>query len=185
MKVRIKKKVEQEDVHEVDGVEEEFLMKRDWKRLWLKKKKVTAKSIKQPVLLLMRDNSDLDIIQGVKSGMFEIVSSFNKAENKCINLNPNKLLNLNYGGESIKCWVAYESEAVTYPLDVNQDSRDQYQIIKRLAMNYKDLSLGSIRGKKVFKIVLITIAVLIIIGTLAVSSGVVDLGGTGGGFLVR
>lgn len=185
MKVRIKKKEVNEEVYDVESVKEEFLMKRDWKKLWLKKKKVSVKSIKQPLLLLMRDNSDVDIIAGVKSGVFEIVSSFNKAENKVINLNPNKLLNLKYGGESIKCWIAYESEAVPYPLEVNQDSRDQYQIIKRLAMNYKELSLGSIQGKKMFRIVLITIAAIMIIGTLAVSSGVIDLGGMGGGFLVR
>jgi len=162
---------------EVVHVNKPVFKKRSWKRLF-KKKNVKPEEFKQPLLFLMKDNGDVEILEGVRSGVFEITSTFNKGENKAINLTANKLLSLNYGGEKIKCWIAYEGEAVSYPLTTVQDSRDQYQIIKRIAMNYKDLKMNSFTGKGTLKIVLLTIAVLLILGTLGMSTGILDGGGT-------
>lgn len=173
--------VEEEKIEVPEETNRKIFKKRSWKHLWFKK--VTIETMKQPILILIKENGDVSIIEKVKTGLFEMTSTFNKEENKAINLTANKLLNLKYGSENIKCWIAYESEAVPYPLKINQDSRDFYQIIKRVAMNYKDLSLGGMKGRGIIKIVLITIAVILVGITLAVSSGVVSTGGGTGLFI--
>ena len=103
--------------------------------------------IKQPVLFLIRSSLDIDRFEGVRDGIFKIkadekTGSEEESEDKGIILTNAKLLNLPCGknedtGEiqNLKCWIAYEDEAITYPLKPKYDSSVFLKMIEKIYMN--------------------------------------------------
>ena len=116
-----------------------FLYKRPWYKLGFgKKQQVPPEKIKQPILLLMRENGHMDTIEGITEGLFRFRDKDKKT--KAITITPNKAFGWAYGGQIIKTYIAYENEAFPYPTDITHDSTTMLRIIERIMMNYKGLS---------------------------------------------
>lgn len=124
---------------------------------WFGKPKI---KFREPLLLLIRRTGEIETLEGVKAGIFELKSVLDKTKNRSINLNPNKLLNLKYGGNNLKCWIAYEDEANVYPLDVERDSRELHQILKMMSANYKMLDVDALFNRKTIKWIMIILFVI-------------------------
>lgn len=100
-------------------------------------------SFKQPVLFLIQPNGEVQIIEDVSTGAFEMEY---KEKIHRLELSRNKLLSFKWGAGSLMGWVAYLGESTPYPLDVEHDSRELQRVILSLSQNYKNLESARINS---------------------------------------
>lgn len=96
-------------------------------------KKIINPELKQPIILFMKENGYIDIIEGAKSGLF-IYQNKETGKRKGIILSPKKLNTLNIEPFP-KCWIAYENEVSPYPTDVFMDAEDLEGIVRKIETN--------------------------------------------------
>lgn len=136
-----------------------------------KKKIIANPKMKQPILLLIKDDGYTDFIEGVKKGMFII--NMKDGKQKGIMLSPNKLTTLNIEPFP-KVWIAYENEMTPYPLDIYHDGEEALSIIRKIETN-RDLLKDQaklINAKMMFWVAVIGI---ILVGLyFAISNGWLD-----------
>lgn len=152
-----KKLSEMVDIREIEGSEKQnyprkvdtlITTKKAWYNkyiftplLWIvtlgmykpKGKKVINAKLVQPLLLLLKDDGYIDVIEGVKPGLF-VVNIKGTDKQKGIFLGANKLRTLNMEPYP-KVWTAYENEMSPYPLDVYHDAEEALAIIRKIATN--------------------------------------------------
>lgn len=97
-----------------------------------KRKMIVNPDIKQPILMLMKDDGYVEWIEGVKKGLFII--NMKNGKQKGILLSPNKLTTLNIEPYP-KMWVAYENEMTPYPIDIYHDGEEAVSIIRKIESN--------------------------------------------------
>lgn len=93
------------------------------------------KELKEPILLLMKDNGFMETIEDVKPGEFIMSTSVGE---KSINLVPNRLTSWKYGGQVYKTWVAYENCMSPYPEDPIHNAEMYRKTTTKIALNYRD-----------------------------------------------
>ena len=102
--------------------------------------KTTIEKPKEPILLLIKDNLNVEIYEEATAGT--LVLNENQTSDKrqrLITLDRSKMMGFRWGDETVRGWIAYEKEAVAYPVQVLHDSRIIKQIIDVLLNNRKDL----------------------------------------------
>lgn len=134
------------------------------KVLGIFKKVETVEKLKEGVLLLIREDGYIDVLQNVKSGTLIIKTQ--KGEKKKIFLPDGLKRKLRYGGREIaNCWVAYENCGIALPEDPIMEAELLEKITSKLAMNFKDAN--EIKGqeikKEIIKYVIIGIVIIILI----------------------
>lgn len=118
------------------------------------KKKSTAKDLMKktkdgPLLLLMKENKTIEVIEGVEAGKIRFNTQDGKDSekaNKGVLIDPVKKHFLKYGDESIPIYVAYEGEGTCYPSDVTRDSSSLALIFKKVILEYSLLREGEKGG---------------------------------------
>ena len=123
----------------------------------LKLFKRPVKELTKPILILIKENGEAKIYEGVESGDFHIKTD--KGEEKIIVLSNSKLLSLQYGGEEYPAWIAYENEATAYPTEIIRDSRTLAQLLRAIANENKELKSAEIELAK-YKGIAIILAVI-------------------------
>jgi len=96
-------------------------------------------TMKPPFLLLIRENRTGVILQDVQSGPLEIKDKHGHVRSHLL-LQPNKLIGVKWGIGYVNMWVAYEKEAVPYPVEVEHDAEGLYGLLMNvlmLAKNYQ------------------------------------------------
>lgn len=104
-------------------------------------RKEARERLKEPVLLLLREDGFIDVVENVKTGIFKI--NANTEKEKAIDLIPEKLQKLRYNGEFYTAWMAYENEFIPYPTNVKHDSKSIYGLLKTAVINKDKLSGGA------------------------------------------
>lgn len=94
------------------------------------------KSLKEPLLLLIKENGYIEVIEDVRAGEFVIVMK--EGGEKSVMLTPKQILTLKYGKQYFKAWIAYENCATAYPEDPIYSAEQFRKITQKLAMNWKD-----------------------------------------------
>lgn len=127
------------------------------------------KRIKEPFIIMITKDHKARIIQGVKGGNITLGAEPNI---KRIELTPDKLIDLSYGGDSYRGWIAYEEEMTAYPTHVKHDSEMFYKIIQKLSLNYQDFltKQGSIKARTYLMISMGAVLILYFL----YQSGIVD-----------
>lgn len=117
------------------GIPNLALLTKFKKYMFFDQKEVNS-MIDQPVLYLIYPNNEIELIEGVSSGIYEVYYK----ERMCkINLTRDKLLSMNWGDGNVSCWICYVEDAIPYPHDVLVDSRNLQKLIAGLVQSYKDI----------------------------------------------
>lgn len=116
--------------------------------------------LKEPILVLIKEDMTVEIKEGVTSGILSLKKG-NKEE-AIVTLSEKNLLAFKWGKASIRGWIAYIGEATPYPSEIKHDSERIAKIIDILRMNYKRLEKRNIgRYEEVGKFVLLLIGLAI------------------------
>lgn len=150
--------------------------------LWQKISTMTEykQNFKEPLLILIRANNTIEIIEGIKPGAYitkakEQTAENNQQENKkeYIELAPSKLLKIYYGGKYFSCWIANELDGIPYPHEIKHDSHLLYLLVKRFALSWKEFKEGD-KSKIDYKMWFWIIAGTLIFLYLAFQYGWID-----------
>lgn len=109
------------------------------KKRIMKQKELTTvakATFDQPILFLIKENHDVEILENVESGLF-ITKDKNGKDKGAINLTDAKILSLKYGASNIKCWIANEKDFSTYPTAPLMDSIAMLNLLKRILTENK------------------------------------------------
>lgn len=100
--------------------------------------------MRTPVLFLIRQNKEVDIIEGVVSGVLDITDS--KGLQRKILLSADKLCSVRWGGAFLSCWFANEEDASVYPQEIEHDSREVHRLVASLLQSIKDYESQALSG---------------------------------------
>lgn len=120
-----------------------FPFKKEKTKIPLIKKKIINNNqpkeetkLKEPILLLIRGNYDVEILENINEGQIEITKKNGKKVN--ILIPKSKILSFKWGDDKLKGWIVDEHEAVALPTNTMHDSEELARIFKGLSINYKD-----------------------------------------------
>lgn len=103
-----------------------------------------AKELKEPLLLLMKENGYTEIIEGAKPGRFTLDTPGGLKE---IFLSPDKQTTLKYGEDYYKTWVAHENEFFPYPVSPVDSAETFKKVLQKIAMNYREANDQSYKAR--------------------------------------
>ena len=131
---------------------------------------IVKKELKEPILLLIRGNGEVDLFDNVDVGKLKIKRV--DGQEGLLLLHPSKMLSIKLGKRDYKGWIAYEYEALPYPLDVKKDNHILYNFINSIINNYKSFEAKAKEetGKAIMYI-LIGLAVVLAVYLLFKGSG--------------
>lgn len=101
---------------------------------WKNNKAYTKDNTKEPLLLLIKDNHDIEAKEGIMPGLTEITKTDGKKA--YIILSKSKLCKMPNG---LQVWIASESEATAYPTNTKHDSETLFALIRKVIANYKSI----------------------------------------------
>lgn len=137
---REQKEKEEREKGEQEGEEKEP-KEEDKKGLW-KRSKITKKPkrYKEPILMEIKKNGEMDIIENVKPGNYRMRTP--EGKQVIVHLDPKKMQMIPDGmGDDYRGFVHYEEELGCYPSDVVSDLTNATNIITNLQAQYRDLDL--------------------------------------------
>lgn len=111
---------------------------------------------KGPFLLLMKENGDDEIIEGIQEGALHIQKK--NGRKKTILIKNRKIRSLKYGGDRIKYFNGYENNASLYPEEPRWDSNSFNMYLRKVYLTREDFE------KKGFKFDPMFIVVIILVG---------------------
>lgn len=132
------------------------------------KKKAKKDDFHEPILILMRESGEDDILEGVSEGKLSIKKKDGK--DRLIYIDNAKMRSLNYGGESLKYYIGKESEATLYPLDTVHDSRSLLVYVKKIIFDRQELESTGFKFDPLV-ITFVVLAVIAIVGYFAFRNG--------------
>lgn len=99
--------------------------------------KIPYPKLQQPIMLLMRNNGFMELLQNVQAGEF-ILQQKNNNVKKSILITPNKEFSWRQGnGEFIKTYVCHEDHMCPLPEDPLHNSEMFFKTTQKIIMNYK------------------------------------------------
>lgn len=127
----------------------------------VKDEKIDKLKSNDPYLLLMMNDGTSRWISDVREGLFTL-----EKKKKSIDLENKKLFSLNYHGEEIKHWVAYEDEATAYPTNVIHDSKRLNGTLRKIVFDYTELNRNDKKFNPlvVFMIVACIVTIIVYLG---------------------
>lgn len=129
----------------------------------------THHEIKEPFVLLIKQNLDMILIENVKKGYLELG---NQDIKKRIELTPSKMVSWEIGNGYKKGWVAYENEMQAYPKEAQHDAETFYKIIQKVTMNYKEFEERAMKAKAMLWLIIAGGAVVVLY--FVAKSGLID-----------
>lgn len=99
----------------------------------------------EPILMMIRDNMDVEIKEKVPSGDLKYERTDGMLA--VTNLSNKKLLGFKWGDNVIRGWIAYEREGTALPVEPLYDSRIQLESYEAIVQNKKDFKAQEIKAK--------------------------------------
>lgn len=125
--------------------------------LFITKKKID-KQIQEPVLMLIKTDRSVEILENVKPGYMTLKIGDNAVK---IILAESKICTFKHGNDTIHGWIHFEQEALSYPLDKEHDSMELERLFRGVMLNYKAFEEKG-TGWDMGKIIAIGIVIFII-----------------------
>lgn len=163
--IQTKQKDKKETDQKINKIKEEFTKWQNTKEKELKEWKKYEKP-KEPVVFLIRNNNDIEIMENIPSGIHEIKRTDGKEA--MINFSKSKMLTANWGGEPLRLWIAYEMEYSPLPIRIIHDSNTIKTMIEAIIANRGNLDIKKLKQWE-------SIIATIVIGTAIIIAALIIL----------
>lgn len=123
---------------------------------------ITNSPIRTPLLLMVRENNEIEWFEGVKAGTLRVPRKDGKTAQ--IDLPKSKLMTTKWGNKEIPLWIAHENSATALPNQPEADSAIYYQAIEEMISNRKNFEAQKLNA---YSNLFWTIGIIVVIGIIA------------------